>query len=85
MRNAFLDRAQPMAGVALEPVPVELLGDEAQLDDQLTRKVRRLDFAALFAPEAEQGGFVATHNDPGVGAAYKGTPFNVIYGLRGLF
>jgi hypothetical protein len=59
MCNAFLDRAQPMAGVALEPVPIELLGDEAQLDDQLAREVRRLDFAALFPPKAEQGGFVA--------------------------
>src|ERR1035437_7702029 len=59
----------PMAGVAFIPVPIELLGDEAQLDDQLAREVCRLDFAALFAPKAEQGGFVAPHNDPGVGAA----------------
>jgi hypothetical protein len=55
------------------------------LDNQLAREVRRLDFTALFAPKAEESGFVAPHNDPGVGAAYKGTSFNVIYGLRGLF
>ena len=34
---------------------------------------------------AEQGGLVVTHDDAGVGAAYKGTPFNVIHGLRGMF
>jgi hypothetical protein len=39
----------------------------------------------LLVPKAEQGRLVAVHDDPGVGAAYKGTPFNVIYSLRGLF
>src|SRR5664279_2124481 len=74
MRNALLHRSQPVTGVALIPMPVELLGDEAQLDDQLARKVRRLDFTALFAPKAEESGFVAPHNDPSVGAADKAAP-----------
>jgi hypothetical protein len=39
----------------------------------------------LLVPKAEQGRLVAVHDDPSVGAAYKGTPFNVIYSLRGLF
>jgi hypothetical protein len=50
-------------------MPIELFGHQAQLDDQLAREVRRLGFTALFAPEADQGGFVAPHDDPGVGAA----------------
>jgi hypothetical protein len=44
------------------------------LDDQVAGKVLRLDFAPLFLPEAEEGGFVAAHDDASVGAADKGAP-----------
>jgi hypothetical protein len=49
-----------------------VLGHCAELDDQIGRQVLGLDFAALFAPEAEQGGFVVTHNDPSIRAANEG-------------
>src|SRR5450756_2541115 len=57
------------AGIALVPEPVEILGDPAELDDEVGGEVLGLDLAALFLPEAEQGGLVVAHDDPGVGAA----------------
>ena len=64
-----LDIAEDLAGVAFEPVPVERLGDHPELDDEIAGEVLRLDLAALLAPEAEQGGFIIAHDDPGVRAA----------------
>ena len=40
-----------------------------ELDDEVAGEVLRLDLAALFPPEAEQGAFVVAHDDPGVRAA----------------
>ena len=62
-----------LAGVALVPVPVELLGHEPELDDEVAGQVLRLGLAALFPPEPEQGGFVSPHDDPGIGAADEGS------------
>ena len=53
--------------------PIERLGHDPELDDEIGGQVLGLDLAALFPPEAEQGGFVVAHDDAGVGAAYKGT------------
>ena len=51
------------------PAAVELLGGEAELDDEVVGQVFRLDFAALLPPQAEQRGFVIAHDDPGIRAA----------------
>ena len=64
-----LDVRDPVAGVEFIPAAVEVLGDQAELDDQDARKVRRSLLAAFFAPEAQQGFLVLAHDDPGVGAA----------------
>jgi transposase len=56
-------------GIALVPEPVEIFSGLAELDDEVAGEVLGLDFAALLAPEAEQGGLVVAHDDPGVGAA----------------
>jgi hypothetical protein len=69
MKNPPLDSGDSLAAVALVPAPVELLGDAAELDDQVAGQVLRLGFAALFPPKPEQGGFVVAHDGPGVGAA----------------
>ena len=61
-----------LAGVTLIPAPVEILGDGAELDNQVGRKVLRLDFAALLPPQPQQGGLVVAHDDPGVRAADEG-------------
>ena len=39
---------------------------------RLCREVLGLDLAALFPPQAEQGGLVVAHDDPGVRAADEG-------------
>ena len=74
MLDPPLDLVDDLAGLALVPVPVEVLGHEAELDDEVARQVLRLDLAALLAPEAQQGGFVVAHDDPGVRAADKAAP-----------
>jgi hypothetical protein len=39
-----------LAGIPLVPLPVEGLGDAAELDDQVARQVLGLDLASLLAP-----------------------------------
>ena len=69
MLHPALDPGEDLSGVAFEPVPIEGFGHRPELDNEVAREVLRLDFAALFPPEAEQGGFVIAHDDPGVRAA----------------
>jgi hypothetical protein len=49
--------------------PVEFLGDRSKLDDEVAGQVFGLSFAALFAPEANEGVLVVAHDYPGVRAA----------------
>ena len=74
MDNPPLHVGNDLAGIALIPAPIELLGDRAKLNDQVAGQVLGLDFAALFPPEAEQGGLVLAHDDPGVRAANERAP-----------
>jgi hypothetical protein len=60
-----------MAGVELIPAAVEVLGDQAELDDQDARQVERSLLSALFSPEPQQGLLVLAHDDSGIGAAYE--------------
>src|SRR5579864_1959094 len=69
MAEVALDIRYHGAGVALIPGPVERLGGDAELRDEIVREVLRLDLAALFAPKANKGGFIGTHDDAGVRAA----------------
>jgi len=57
------------SGITFVPAPVQRLGCEAELDDQVVAEVRRLDFAALFLSEPDQRRLVRAHDYPGVGAA----------------
>jgi hypothetical protein len=45
---------------------LEVFGRKAELDDEVVRKVFRLDLAPFFPPQAEEGAFVMAHDDPGV-------------------
>jgi hypothetical protein len=58
-----------LTGIAFVPLPIEVFGYQAELDDEVAGKVLRFDLASFFAPEAEEGGFIITHYDPGVRAA----------------
>ena len=60
------------SGVALVPGAVELLGGRPELDDEVAGQVLRLDIAPFLPPQADEGGFVVAHDDPGVRAADKG-------------
>ena len=66
MENPPLNLGDNLAGVALVPAPVELLGDAAELDDQVAGQVFGLGLAPFLPPEPEQGGLVIAHDDPGV-------------------
>jgi hypothetical protein len=55
MKDLPLDLGDHLAGMALIPAPVEVLGHGPKLDDEVFRQVRRLDFAALLSPQPNQG------------------------------
>ncbi len=69
MPDSALDVADLPAGVALVPRAVEFLGCHSELHDEVARQVLRLGLAPFLAPQADQGGLIAAHNDAGVGAA----------------
>ena len=54
MKHPPLHLGDDLAGIALVPVPVELLGHGAELDDQVVREVLWLDLAALFPPKPDR-------------------------------
>ena len=64
-----LDVDDRLAGIGLIPAPVQVLGRQTELDDEVARKVLRLNFAPLFSPQPDQGCLVVAHDDPGVRAA----------------
>jgi hypothetical protein len=59
MDNPPLNVRDRLAGVALVPGLVELLGRRSELDDEIAGQVLRLGLAALFAPQAEERGLIA--------------------------
>jgi hypothetical protein len=70
MLNAF----DGLPGVALVPMPVERFGHQAELDDKVARQVLRLGVPPFLAPQADEGSFIAAHDDPSVGAADEEAP-----------
>jgi hypothetical protein len=52
-----------LTSVELEPVAVEVLGSDAELDDEVAREIFRLDLAAFLLPEAHQRCFIVAHDD----------------------
>ena len=82
MEKPVLDAFDRLPGVTLVPMPIEGFGRQPELDDEVAGQVLRLDLAPLLLPEAEQGGFVAAHDDPGVGAADERTAADKFAKLR---
>ena len=72
-----LDVCDDLAGIALEPAPIELLGRGPELDDEVVGEVLGFDLAALLAPEAEKRALVVAHDDPRVRAADESAAFRV--------
>ena len=50
MAGPLLDVCDDLSGIGLVPAPIEPLGGEAELHDQVAGQVLRLDFAAFFPP-----------------------------------
>ena len=75
--NRMLDPALHVShrplGVAFVPAPIQRLGYEAKLDDEVVVQILGFDLAALFLPEPNERGLVWAHNDPRVGAANEVT------------
>ena len=67
--NPALDVGDDPPGVALVPSPVERLGGDAELDDEVVAEVFGLGLAALFLPQPDQRRLVGAHDDPRVRAA----------------
>jgi hypothetical protein len=55
-----LDVRDGVAGIAFVPLAIEVLGHEAELDDEVGGEVLRPDLAPFLLPEADQGLFVLT-------------------------
>jgi hypothetical protein len=55
-----------IAGVAFVPGPVQLLGDGAELNNEILAEVLRLDFSSLFPPKLYEPCLIVAHDDPGV-------------------
>ena len=58
MSDQPLDVRDDVASIRLIPAPIELLGNDPELNDKVTGQVLGLDLAAFFAPEADEGLFV---------------------------
>ena len=72
-----------LAGIALIPEPIEVLGHGPELDHQIARQVLRLDLAALLAPQPQQRRLIVAHDDPGVRAADEGATITLLPNFRG--
>jgi hypothetical protein len=60
-----LEVSDRTAGIVLVPLPIEIFGRQAKLDDEFAREVLRPDLATLLPPQADQGRLVLAHDDPG--------------------
>src|SRR5262249_4595706 len=74
MLDLALDVGDAPPGIALVPAAVELFRRSPELYEQVVGQVLRFRLSPLLAPELDQSRFVATHDDPGVRAAYEGAP-----------
>jgi hypothetical protein len=69
MSKPVLKALDGLPGVALVPMPIEGFGHQTELNDEVAGEVLRLDLASFFLPEAKEGRFITSHDDPGIRAA----------------
>jgi hypothetical protein len=69
MPDLPLDVRDEVTGIRLVPAPVQILGGQAELDDEVTGEVLWFHLAAFFSPESKKRRLIAAHDDPGVRAA----------------
>jgi hypothetical protein len=51
---------------ALVPTPIEGLGDDPELDDEVPGEILRFDLPALLPPQPQQRGLILPQHDPRV-------------------
>jgi hypothetical protein len=73
VENPPLHILDGVAGIALVPPPIEVLGDRSELDDQVVGQVLCHDLAPLFPPQPSERGLVVTHDNAGIRSADEGT------------
>ena len=76
MLNPLLHVLDGVAGVALVPASVEILGNGTELHDQVVREVFRFDLAALLPPQPNEIGFVIAQNHASIGSANERAAVN---------
>ena len=74
MPDLTLNVRKHMTGIGLIPAPIEVLGGEPQLDNEVARQVLWFDLATLFLPKAQQGTLVLAHDGADVRPANEVTP-----------
>src|ERR1700722_9091676 len=67
--NPALDVGDDPPGIALIPSPIERLGSDAELDDEILAQTLRFGLAALFSPKPDQRRRVGAHDAPPARAA----------------
>src|SRR5437773_2283098 len=78
MFNFPLDIRDTPAGISLVPGAIQFFGGSPELHDEVAGQIRWLGLTPFLPPQADQGGFIAAHDDPGIGSAYEAssTPIN---------
>jgi hypothetical protein len=69
MADVALNVSDDLPGIGLVPPPVQLLGHDPKLNDEIAGQVLRLSLAALLPPQPHEGGFILAHDDRGAGTA----------------
>jgi hypothetical protein len=69
MPDSPLDIDKYLPGIGLIPAPIEVLGHNPKLDQEIAGQVRRFDLAPLFPPEPHERTLIIAHNDSGIRAA----------------
>ena len=69
MTDLALNIRKNLTGVSLIPAPVQVLGRDPQLDNEVAGQVLGVDLAQFLPPEPKEGGLVTANDDTGVGAA----------------
>jgi hypothetical protein len=59
MADVALNVSDDLPGIGLVLLPVQLLGHDPKLDDEIAGQVLRLSLAALLPPQPHQGGFTS--------------------------
>ena len=78
MFHAPLHVGDAPAGIALVPGAIELFRRRAELHDEVAGEVLGLGFTPFLPPKADKGGFIAAHDDSGVGAADETAPLSTV-------